>query len=200
MKINITGKNIDLGETLTGQINDSLPALILEKFNNSTSANVIVSKEGHLFHFNIIVQLGHPFEAISEAQDSDAYAAYNKALEKLEKQLDRHRKKLKNRHKQSLGEASSEAIESIYATDYLIDENDDFTEGEMPAIIAENQTEIMYLTVSEAVIKMDLAGLNGLVFINKKNNNINMIFKREDGNISWIDSKIAYNNKIKAVG
>lgn len=203
MKITISGKQIKIGAALQEYVKESVDTSIKKYFENAISAHVTFSKESHNFTCDIVVNEGvsnHLYYK-SQAKEENIYSSFDRALERMEKQLRRYKRRIKNHHKQSVGEASSWA-----ATKYVIqDDGQDFEEtnsADNPLIVAEKQTAIETLTVADAVMRMNLANLPALLFINKKTNNFNVVYKRLDGNISWIDAKIeneGANPKLAAV-
>ncbi len=192
MKIIVSGKHMDVGAALTEYVNADLTEIVSKYFEQAVSANVIFSKERYLYTVDIIVNEGTGTQTVlkADAENADVYAAYDLASEKIKKRLRRYKRRIKDHHKESL------KYSRIDAKHYLLS----FGEGELEhnesekdyeagssLIIAESKTGLETLTVGDAVMKMDLAELTALMFINKKNGNINMIYRRKDGNIAWID-------------
>lgn len=203
MKITISGKQIKIGSALQEYVKESVDTSIKKYFENAISAHITFSKESHNFTCDIVVNEGVSNQLYykSQAKEENIYSSFDRALERMEKQLRRYKRRIKNHHKQSVGEASSWA-----ATKYVIqDDGQDFEESnsvDNPLIVAEKQTAIETLTVADAVMRMNLANLPALLFINKKTSNFNVVYKRLDGNISWIDAKIeneGANPKLTAV-
>ncbi len=203
MKITISGKQIKVGSSLQEYVRENIETSIRKYFDQAISAQVTFSKESHNFTCDIVVNEGVSNQLYykSQAKEENIYSSFDRALERMEKQLRRYKRRLKNHHKQGVGEATAWA-----ATKYVIaDDGQDFDEAadaENPLIIAEKQTAIETLTVADAVMRMNLSNLPALVFINKKTSNFNVVYKRQDGNISWIDAKTeadAKNPKLAAV-
>lgn len=189
MKITISGKHIKIGSTLKQHILESTEESIKKYFENAISADVHISKEAHLFVTDIIVNDGtgtqYPYK--SQAKEENIYAAFDRALDRMEKQLRRYKRRIKDHHKLSTGEAAA-----IAATKYVIsDDGQDFEEedSENSLIIAEKPMTIETLTVADAVMRMNLSNLPALMFINKKTGSYNVVYKRADGNISWVESQ-----------
>lgn len=203
MKITISGKQIKVGTSLQEYVKENIEISIKKYFEQAISAQVTFSKEAHNFTCDIVVNEGVSNQLYykSQAKEENIYASFDRALEKMEKQLRRYKRRLRNHHKTGVGEAAAWA-----ATKYVIsDDGQDFEEEvggeESPLIVAEKQTAIDTLTVADAVMRMNLANLPALLFINKKSGNFNVVYKRLDGNISWVDAKAeaAGNTKLKAV-
>lgn len=194
MKINITGKKIQIGESLTSYAEQRLKDSVTKYFPNAVAGDVIFNKTGKIFSAEIIVNegTGRKLYIKASSQSDDVYEAYDNALSKLEKQLRRYKSRLKDRgHKDKLSKIEAEEI-FTNATKRVIP-SDFSTETTNPEeneslIIAEKKVYIEKLTVSDAVMRMDLASLPALVFINKKTEKINFIYHREDGNVSWVET------------
>ena len=187
MKITIAGKQIKIGSALQDYVKDNVEASIKKYFENAISADIHFSKETHLFVTDIVVNEGtgnHIFYK-SQAKEDNIYASFDKALERMDKQLRRYKRRIKDHNKTSVGEATFEATKYV-----LSDDGQDVDSSEdNPLIIAEKQTAIESLTVADAVMRMNLANLPALVFTNKKTGNFNVVYKRQDGNISWVETK-----------
>lgn len=201
MKIHVSGRRLDVGDALRGHIEDRMAA-IAEKFLDRTiDCQVTVGKEGHQFHADCSLHLPHAIRMQAEALGGDAKAAFELVAEKIEKQLRRHKRRLKDRHlKSRLGR---EAEEAMIARAYILapDENGEEGFGEapgfepadgdagedVPVIIAESRTGIPYATVGDAVMLMDLSDLPALMFRNRRNDRLNVVYRRQDGNIGWVD-------------
>ncbi len=198
MELNVHGKQIDVGESLRTHVEDKLGDLNEKYFNHATFATVTFSKEGHgkpRTKTNISVQLGKNIMVVADSTDPDPYASFDAAAEKVGKQMRRYKRKLRDHHDRMEETPESEIIK---ARDYVLaaaPEQDDqqeadenaTPEGDDPAVIAEMTKEIEVMSVSDAVMRLDLSGENALLFRNASHNGLNMIYKRADGNIGWID-------------
>lgn len=195
MKITVSGKQLKVGVSLQEYVHENLEISIKKYFENAISADVFFSKETHNFVADIVVNEGtgnHIFYK-SQAKDSNIYAAFDRALEKVEKQLRRYKRRIKDHQKQSVSEAF------LSATKKVISDDGQDIEGDNPLIIAEKQTAVENLTVADAVMRMNLANLPALMFVNKKTGLHNIVYKREDGNISWVESGQQDTAQIKEV-
>lgn len=184
MEINISGKHVELGEALQKHIENRLHEGVKKYLDRVTQVHVVVTKEGHEFRADIHANTGtHEHVAINgRGQNEDVYSAFDHACEKIEKQLRRYKRRLTDHH-------AREVAGKMPAMDYVIRSNheeEDSTE-DAPMIIAENAMHIETLSVSEAVMRMDLADIPAYMFYNSKNGRVNMVYRRADGNISWVD-------------
>ncbi len=190
MKITVAGQHISIGMSLQQYVEDKLSHTVTRYFEHAVSSGVHFVKEGYLFRCDIKVHEGTGRHALtmSEATSDDIYTAFDIALAKCEKQLRRYRSRLKDRHhKIKLSEATPESS----AVKYVIQphrEEDEVDLEQNPIIIAENSVVLENLSVGEAVMKMDLENLPAVLFKNTKNNRINLVYYRSDGNISWVDT------------
>ena len=186
MRYQISGKQIDVGAALTTHVENEL-GIVVEKYaERPTDAHVIFSKSGHEFVCEAIVHLSTGLTAQAKAHANEIYAAFDACSEKMEKQLRRYKRRLKDHHKDR-----SEPVELYGASSYILaseaDSGDNEPESLQPIIVAEMETPIPSLSVGEAVMQMELAGAPVLVFRNESKNGLNVVYRRDDGNIGWID-------------
>lgn len=182
MNIIVSGKQVDVGESLRTHVETRLQDGISKYLERVTSVNVVIARESHLFRVDISANPGtHTSMAVKSRGDSpDVYAAFDLAATKIEKQLRRYKRRLTNHHKDSPVAAR--------ATKYILaDIEEDSTDDAQPVIIAEKSTDIETLTVSQAVMRMDLSDLPALMFFNSAHGRLNVVYRRADGNISWVD-------------
>lgn len=186
MRYQITGKQIDIGEALQTHVKDELGAVLQKYSQRPTDANVIFSKSAHEFVCEATVHLSTGLTASAKAHATEIYASFDACAEKMDKQLRRYKRRLKDHHKDR-----TEPVELVGASSYILaseaDSGDSEPETLQPIIVAEMETKIPSLTVGEAVMQMELAGAPVLVFRNEKKDGVNVVYRREDGNIGWID-------------
>jgi len=199
MQITISGKHIDVGSALSEYVENNLHGGVKKYFEQAVSAHVSFSKERHLFSADILVNDGTGTHMLVKGNGSadEVYAAFDMALEKVEKQLRRYKRKIKGHHQARIGKTIEE-LAAISGKEYVLSANDSQeevseTEEDAPLIIAEQPQHIEELTVSDAVMRMDLGELPAYVFINRRDGAVNMVYRRPDGNITWIDSGVKKN-------
>ncbi len=198
MELNVHGKQIDVGDALRTHVSDKLEDLNEKYFNHATFATVTFSKEGHgkprtKTHIN--VQLGKNIMVAADATDPDPYAAFEAAATKVGKQMRRYKTKLRDHHERleiTPEEEMRKARNYVLAAtpeqdDDPVSEEREVPVGDDPAVIAEMTSEIQTMSVSDAVMRLDLSGESALMFYNASNNGLNMVYKRSDGNIGWVD-------------
>lgn len=188
MNITITGQHIDVGESLRAYVMDALNDLTSGMFQQPLDGRVIFSKQRHQFLVEISL---HPQAGIiiqGHASADEAYAAFDLAADKIRRQLRRYKTRIKEHKNQRV----TEVIDTLSAQQYVLENNPYCDEpvavDSQPIVIAEMETSIDSLSVGEAVMHMDLRDISTLVFRNKKNGGINVVYRRPDGNIGWIDT------------
>ncbi len=186
MRYQISGKQIDIGDALQTHVKEELGESVRKYAERPTDAMVVFSKSGHEFVCEATVHLSTGLTASAKANSNDIYGAFDACNAKMEKQLRRYKRRLKDHHKDRV-----EPVELFGASSYILasTEDADVQEPEtlQPMIIAEMQTKIATLSVGEAVMHMELAGAPVLVFRKEGKDGVNVVYRREDGNIGWID-------------
>ena len=186
MRYQITGKHIDIGDALQTHVKSELGEAVSKYAGRPTDATVIFSKSAHEYVCEATVHLSTGLTAAAKAHATEIYAAFDSCCEKMEKQLRRYKRRLKDHHKDR-----TEPVELFGASSYILASDADGEDNEpdslQPIIVAEMQTQIPSLSVGEAVMQMELAGAPVLVFRNEKKNGVNVVYRRDDGNIGWID-------------
>jgi ribosomal subunit interface protein len=196
MQLSVTGKQTEIGEALRRHIEGSLGSILDKYFKTAIEAHVIVSKEAHLSRAEISIHIGRGIVVNARAAASEAYLAFDAAAERLAKQLRRYKRRLRDHHAKGREPAGA----SERAMDYVLAPiEEEEAEGEAaeagnvngaPAVIAEMSTELPSLTVGEAAMRMDLAEAPVLLFRNRSHGELNLVYRRTDGNIGWIDPKL----------
>jgi len=185
MDVSIKGKGLNVGDALRSHIEDMIGATVGKYFANAVDASVTVSREASKFRADISV---HPLGGVlvqAHGMAGDAYLAFDGALERIGKQLRRYKRRLTNHSTRRGSEEPMAALQYVMAPETA----DEVSEEGQPAIIAELSTVIESLSVGEAVMRMDLADAPVLMFRNHKSGAFNVIYRRSDGNIGWIDTE-----------
>ncbi|WP_428513876.1 ribosome hibernation-promoting factor, HPF/YfiA family [Roseovarius sp.] len=186
MRYQISGKQIDVGQALQTHVENELNSIVEKYAERPTDAHVIFSKSASEFVCEATVHLSTGLTAQAKAHAHEIYAAFDDCSEKLEKQLRRYKRRLKDHHRDR-----AEPIELSQASAYILASEADGEESEpeslQPVIVAEMEHHIPSLSVGEAVMQMELAGAPVLVFRNEGKEGVNVVYRRDDGNIGWID-------------
>ena len=189
MQLQISGRHVDLGAAFQEHVEQRLKDGLSKYLDRIVSLDVVVSKEAHhQYRVDIHGNTGTHAGVVLKSQGgaSEIYAAFDDAATKAEKQLRRYKRRLKSHHTDGDNKESRASTARKYVLQPEANDSE-LEEKGAPAVIAEKSTNIEHLSVSDAVMKMDLADLPALMFFNKGNGRINVIYRRVDGNISWVD-------------
>ncbi len=188
MKISLTGRHMNIGDSLRQHAETRLSEAAAKYFQNPLEAHIVFDKQAHGFTADIQVHPKSGLVVQGHAEAGDAYASFDLAMEKLERRLRRYKNKLKDSHH---GMTHEEMADYLEANQYVLagDDHADTKEEapDQPLVIAEMTTRIETMTVSEAVMRMDLSGYPVVLFRNDAHGGLNVIYRRPDGNIGWID-------------
>ena len=186
MRIQINGKQIDVGAALTEHVEKNLNTAVGKYSEHPIDANVTFSKDSHEFVCDISVHLSTGLNAQAKGRAGDVYDSFEGAVNRLETQLRRYKRRLKGHHKER-----KNPIEAMGVPSYIIAAGSDTDEPEtlQPIIVAEMETKVQTLSVGEAVMQMELSGAAMLVSRNTTHGGVNVVHAREDGNIGWIDPR-----------
>lgn len=189
MEISVTGRQMEVGSALTGHVEENLEQAVIKYFDRAIDAAVAFGREGPKIRVDITVHPGPRGVVVQGGGEAtDAYSAFDVALERISKQLRRYKRKLTDHHR---GQSNDDVLPAQQYVIQAEDEEDDgATSGDEPVIVAEMPTEIATLTVGEAVMRMDLADQTLLMFRNRGSGVLNVVYRRPDGNIGWIDPAV----------
>jgi ribosomal subunit interface protein len=203
MQIQVAGKQVDVGASLRDRITDDLTTGIAKYFDRGGAADVTVSRAGHGFRVDCLVSLASGQRLQSHGTGGDAHAAFTDALAKIETRVRRYKRRLKD-HSPAANAKAEERNFAVYTTLRSPDEalDDEAWDGDEPAadgapsamVIAENDTEVKVLTVSGAVMELDLTESQTIVFRNAAHGGLSVVYRRADGNIGWIDPERTRSN------
>jgi len=187
MVLKISGKNVDIGQALRSRVDSTISGAVSKYFDGGYSGHVTVSKTGRTFQTECSVHLdtGMVFEA--SGKEGDAHASFDKAAERLEKRLRRYKRRLKDHKKQAVREEKSAAAFVLEGPAEDIELSDDWA----PAIVAETRSAIRTMSVSNAVIELDMTDAPVVVFRNSSHGGINVVYRRPDGHFGWVDPAFA---------
>ncbi|MGB0659612.1 MAG: ribosome hibernation-promoting factor, HPF/YfiA family [Mangrovicoccus sp.] len=187
MRYEISGKQMDVGDSLQSYVKDALDETVAKYAERPTDAVIVFSKNAHEHVCEATIHLSTGLTAQAKAHEVEVYAAFDSCRDKLEKQLRRYKRRLKDHHR-----SRAEPVEAWGASAYVIAsepdvDHDSEPDSLQPVIIAEMETKIPSISVGEAVMQMELVGAPILVFRNEGTSGVNVVYRREDGNIGWID-------------
>ncbi len=194
MQVQIAGKKLDVGAALQERIAFGLESRVSKYFNRTGEAFVTVAKPGWAFTVDCSIHLPSGVTLQAHGEGDDGYQAFEQALDKIEKRVRRYKNRLRDHRSQTNG--SEVAAERIILAPAANDDADDGldgesgldgTSGDAPAIVAESDTHIRTMTVSMAVMQLDLSDSPAVLFRNAAHGRLNMVYRRPDGNVGWVD-------------
>jgi ribosomal subunit interface protein len=196
VQVQIAGRKIDVGAALQERIAAGLEDRISKYFQRTGEAVVAVSKPGWAFHVDCSIHLPSGVALQAHGEADDAYAAFEVALDKIEKRVRRYKRRLKDHHRPKVAlpaEAASERVIQATTMDELEDDQEGedglngFDHGDAPIIVAEADMHLRTMSVSMAVMQLELGDSPALMFRNASHGALNMVYRRPDGNIGWVD-------------
>ena len=195
MTLRVSGKSISVGEAMRDRVVARTEEVLRKYFDGNYSGHITLSKDGFGFRTDCSLHLDSGITLEADSMAVDAYASADQALLLIEKRLRRYKSRLKDRsarkaHAESAAMATLE-MSGIDASNCVIegpdfDEHDDVTAFN-PVIIAESTQSLKRFSVSEAVMELDLTGASALVFQHGSSGRVNVIYRRSDGNVGWVD-------------
>lgn len=188
MQLTVKGKQLDVGAAMRTHVADRLNVLASKYFDNPIESNVVFSRDAHLFRADVSMHVGRNMLLQSNGSANDPYLAFDQAADKMAKRLRRYKRRLRDHHR----ETQQQPV--LPAQAYILEAEPDGEEEEeirdepiRPIVVAEMSTSIDSLTVSEAVMRLDLGDLPALMFRNSAHGGLNLVYRRSDGNIGWVD-------------
>jgi ribosomal subunit interface protein len=199
MTLRVSGKSISVGEAMRERVADRTDEVLKKYFDGNYSGHITLSKDGFGFKTDCSLHLDSGVTLEADAMAADAYASADQALLQIEKRLRRYKSRLKDRsarkaHAASAAKAAFEPV-GIDAASYVIEgpvyDNDDEVTAFNAVVIAETTHTLKHFSVSEAVMELDMTGAPVLVFQHGSSGRVNIIYRRSDGNVGWIDPPAA---------
>ena len=189
MPFRVSGKNIDIGGALRERVSARIVEALAKYFNGGYSGHVTVEKEGFGFRTECAIHLDSGIVLHSEANAADAYASADQAALRIEKRLRRYKRRLNDHHVARVNGAAVDA--PSYVIETPSHESDEEGTEFNPVIIAETTTVLKQLSVSEAVMELDMIGAPVVVFRHARDGRVNLVYRRPDGNVGWVDPPAA---------
>ena len=188
MQLSVSGKHLDVGDSLRLHVGASLAATVDRHFGRAIEGKVTLARARHVFRADISVHVARGMVVQSHAEAGDAYGAFDAAVERLETRLARYKGKLVERRQRVDPEAAIGEARSYVLADGPDGEAPEEPESGSPAIIAESTQPVARLSVREAVVHMDLADAPLLLFRDRRHGGYAVVHRRDDGTIGWIDA------------
>jgi ribosomal subunit interface protein len=197
MPLRITGKNVDIGQALREHITTRTAEELGKYYDEPFTGHVVVQKEGKAYIVDCSIQLASGTTLQSRGEDFEVYPAAEKAVERIGKRMRRHKRKLKNfkggesaAGDQTPGGKAWGDIEA-QATVFAAFEDEEIAEDFAPTVVAETTQKIRTMSVGTAVSELDFTGAPVVMFRNAGNGGVNVVYRRNDGNIGWIDPSLS---------
>lgn len=187
MQLSVNGRHIDIGDAFRSHIEDSLTNIFGKYFGDALDTSVVISRNGHLYHARVNAHVGRGMQLSAENSADRPYNAFDGAADRLSKRLRRYKRRLRDHHAEPVAKSDAVAARQYVLSGEEAEPEESEQQGGEPAVVAEMPHEIPNLTVSEAVMRLDLGELPALMFRNAAHGGFNVIYRRPDGNIGWID-------------
>jgi ribosomal subunit interface protein len=187
MPFRVSGKNLELGEALRERIIERITQAMDKYFDGGYSGHATITPEGFGFRSECVIHLDSKVTLHVEGHAADAYASADQAALRIEKRLRRYHRRLKDHHLDHLDNGRGGVDAASYVIAAPEQESDAELEGFTPVIIAESTTRLKQLSVSDAVMELDMTGAPMLVFQHAAHGGINVVYRRADGHFGWID-------------
>jgi ribosomal subunit interface protein len=186
MQVQVSGHHLDVGDALRSHVADRLDASVGKYFDKPIDGHVTLTKEGYEVKADCAVHLNSGMRINTQGRAADPYIAFDEAVERLEKRLRRYKRRLKSHANGNKPELPAESFPSFVLD--AGDEHEEVADDAQPIIIAEGTTSVPRLSVVDAVMHMDLGNSKFVVFRNGATGGLNLVYRREDGHIGWIDA------------
>lgn len=188
MVLRVSGKNFDIGESLRTHVRDRVESAASRYFDGLVTGQIVVDHDGPGYSTACTLHLSSGVTLHSDGYAPEPYASFDQAADRLERRLSRYKRRLKDRHPASAPNHTAQVAGEIVA-DYVIQGPDEEDVGSdfHPLVVAERTSAMRVMPVSEAVMELDFTGAPVQVFRHASNGRVNIVYRRPDGNIGWID-------------
>ena len=186
MSVRVTGKHMDIGDAFRTKILEKINEAIEKYFAGGFSSQVTVEKSGSRFSADCKIHLDSGVNLHAEGQANDPQAAFDTAFERIEKRLRRYKRKLRDHHQGETRAAAEEVAYSVF--DRVPDQDEEVAEDFAPVIVAETTKKLSTMSVATAVMALDMTDEPVLMFRKPGTADLNIVYRRNDGNIGWIDA------------
>jgi ribosomal subunit interface protein len=190
MRYQISGRQMDIGEALQTHVKAELGEVVEKYAQRPTEAVIVFSRVAHEFVCETVIHLSTGLNAQAKGHATEIYAAFESCREKMDKQLRRYKRRLRSHHRDRTAPVEF-GDSSAYILAASEEPEDDESATLQPVIIAEMESKIPFVTVGEAVMQLELTGHKFLVFRNEGHGGVNVVYRRDDGNVGWIDPRNA---------
>lgn len=186
MPLRVSGKNLDVGESLRAHVLEKVETIVARYFDGRVSGHVVISREGSGYRSDCSLHLSSGVDLHAEGKAQEPYPSVEQGIDKIERRLRRYKTRLKG----TRAPIADDAQATMQVSDYKIEPPDDtveVVEDYKPAIVAEGSRPLKSLSVASAVAELDLSGAPLLVFQHAGSTRVNVVYRRADGAIGWLD-------------
>jgi len=192
MTLRVSGKNMDVGDALRGKAEEHFAAVVGKYFDGGYDGHLTLTPDGIGFRADCVVHLDTGAVLQASAQAGDATSAYEVMALNIEKRLRRYNRKLKQ-HRKGNGANGGDGLTAQYTVFGASDDYEELDEDYAPPVIAETTKSLRAMSVEEAVMELDLTGQQVVMFRHAGHGGLNVVYRRADGNIGWIDPALGAN-------
>ena len=188
MSLRVSGKNLDIGAALRSHVQTRIAAAGAKYFDGEISGHVTIAPEGSGYRTECFLQLASGITVAAEGEAQEPYASFDKTADRLDKRLRRYKQRVKD-HNGAAPQQGRDAPE-VEMTNYVIEAQDDESDDAAPynpLVVAESTMMLKTMSVAAAVAELDLTGAPVVVFRHATQERLNLVYRRQDGNIGWID-------------
>lgn len=186
MHLTVKGKQLDVGDALKAHVADSLNGIFGKYFGDAIDATVVLSREAHLYRAQVSVHVGRGILLQGQADADQPYTAFDGAAGRLGKRLRRFKRRLRDHHR---AEIEMQRVQHYVLAPETESEEEPASIDGTPVVIAEMASEIPTLAVGEAVMRLELTDEGAIMFRNRAHGGLNMVYRRTDGNVGWVDPR-----------
>ena len=185
MTLRVSGKNLDIGESLRQHVLDKVQGMVAHYFDGSVGGHVVISREGSGYRSDCTLRLSSGVSLHAEGKAHEPYPCFEQAANKIEVRLRRYKQRLKG-HASVLANSGKSTVAN-YVVEAPDEDQEEPAEGFKPVVVAEGTEALKCLSVATAVAELDLTGTPVVVFENAGNGRVNIVYRRRDGAIGWVD-------------
>jgi ribosomal subunit interface protein len=183
MTLRVSGKNLDIGESLRQHVSEKVEAVVARYFNGAVGGHVVITREGSGYRSECTLRLSSGVTVHAEGRAHEPYPCFEQAADKIEARLRRYKKRLKGHTAAGAGQGKV----ANYVVEAPRHEDEEPEEGFNPVVVAEGTEALKSLSVASAVAELDLTGAPVVVFEHAGSGRVNVVYRRRDGAIGWLD-------------
>ena len=190
MTLRVSGKNLDIGEALRHHVQEKVEATVARYFGGSVGGHVVMTREGSGYRSDCTLRLSSGVSLHAEGRAHEPYLCFDQAADKIERRLRRYKMRLKDH-------AGVPGVGRGSVANYVMEpphEEEEPAGGFNPVVVAEGTDELKSLSVASAVAELDLSGAPVVVFQHAGSGRVNVVYRRRDGAIGWLDPQASHNS------